>query len=246
MKEILKRKEIKIGLIIFGAGCLILIASFILKNRYIKPTQNNNDENNQEIKDTTNNDGDKTNTIDMNTLVNLLSLVPLKISNGEVKSYKVNELTDEEINRALCSYIETSPEKEIVENGEQMKAEKSGELLIRFLGLKNYKINIKAGSGDKRFKLEETTKESIKYYKLSYTNEIISNEDRTYTYRNTNESTFDDENKKYEIKTKVVGFVGSQSPIYVIGEAKVYLKISNNDYILEKVEFQKYEKEQTE
>ena len=231
MEEKKNNKVLMIGLIIFLIICLILVFYFMFKMVYKEPSNNStNEQSNTETSDK--------NKIEIKNLDEILKLIPIKLNNGIFSSYKVEELTDLEINDALCRYIYNNNFKKSLENGYMLEKSKSSDVLIKFLGLNNYQINIKAGNSDIRFKLEETVENEIKFYKLNFSN-IPTDNFETYEYKNMNSISYDKENQVYIVKTEIVEIPGG-GPVLRIGTADVYLKYLSNDYVLDKVEFQRY------
>ena len=235
MEEKKNNKGLIIGLIIFLVLCLIAIFYFMFKMVYVGPNNTNfNETNNNEVN---NSENTNTNNYEILNLDNYLSLLPVKLINGLYNSYTVEELTDIDINDALCSYIYNSNEKITTENGVMLEKTKSADLLIKFLGLENYKINVEAGNNDIRYKLEEVKENEITYYKLSYTN-ISTDAIQTYTYKNLNSINYDEKTNMYIVKVEVIE---NNIITSTIGTADIYLKNINNDYTLNKINFQKYE-----
>ena len=224
MEEEKSKKGLYIGLIIFLLLCLVGSGFFIYKRIYV-----------EEVKEET-----KEEIVEIPNLANILKMIPVKRDNANYIGYKVEDLTDKEINDAIVNYIVNNTELTTKDN-EKYYLEKLSNVednLFNFLGLENYEIKIDAGNSDIRYKLEKTTENDLDYLKVILS-EIATDAFDTFELQDLNNITYDDEKKEYTVNVLVIEHMGG-GPSLKIGKDNIVLKLEDGKTILKEVQFEKY------
>ena len=226
MEEEKSKKGLYIGLIIFLLLCLVGSGLFIYKRIYMEPMKK--EETKEEEK------------VEIPNLANILRMIPVKRENANYIGYKVEDLTDKEINDAIVNYIVNNTELTTKDN-EKFYLEKLSNVednLFNFLGLEKYEIKIDAGNSDIRYKLEKTTENDLDYLKVKLS-EIATDAFDTFELQDLNNITYDDEKKEYTVNVLVIEHMGG-GPDLKIGKDNIVLKLEDGKTILKEVQFEKY------
>ncbi len=226
MEEEKSKKGLYIGLIIFLLLCLVGTGFFIYKRTYMEPMKK--EETKEEEK------------VEIPNLANILKMIPVKRENANYIGYKVEDLTDKEINDAIVNYIVNNTELTTKDN-EKFYLEKLSNVednLFNFLGLEKYEIKIDAGNSDIRYKLEKTTENDVEYLKVKLS-EIATDAFDTFELQDLNNITYDDEKKEYTVNVLVIENMGG-GPSLKIGKDNIVLKLEDGKTILKEVQFEKY------
>jgi len=225
MEEEKSKRGLYVGLIIFLVLCLIGTGYFIYRRIQIEPKDEIvNDKNNQKEL----------------VLDKILPLIPVKKVNANYTSYQIEDLTDTDINDAICNYVVKNSEL-VTKNNEKyylLELSKVADNLLTFLGLKNYNVKVSAGNSDLRYKLEEVTENNTKYLKVKLV-EIATDAFDTFELKDLNNTVYDETNNEYKVNVLVIMNMGG-GPSLKIGTADIYLKYDNDNITLKRVDFQKY------
>ncbi len=226
MEEEKSKKGLYIAIIIFLVLCLAGSGFFIYKRIYIEPTKK------EETK--------KEEKVEIPNLDNILKMIPVKRENANYIGYKVEELTDKEINDTIITYIVNNSEL-ITKDNEKYYLEKISNLednLFEFLGLDNYEIKTDSESSDIRYKLERLTENDTDYLKVKLT-EIATDAFDTFELQDLDNTTYDEKKNEYIVNVLVIENMGG-GPSLKIGKANIILKSHDAKTTLKEVQFEKY------
>ncbi len=225
MEEKKSNKGLYIILIIFLVLCLIGSLAFIYKRIYVEPV---NETEKEEEK------------IEIPNLLNILKMIPVKLDNGNYVGYKVEDLTDKEINDAIITYIVNNNEL-ITKDNERYYLEKISNVednLFNFLDLKNYEVKTDIESSDIRYTLEKVTENDLDYLKVKLT-EIATDAFDTFELQDLDNITYDKKTNEYTVNVLVIENIGG-GPSVKIGKSNIIIKTFDNKTTLKEVEFEKY------
>lgn len=217
-------KGLKIGLILFLVLCLIGSGIFIYKRTYVGIKK---EETKEEEK------------VEIPNIENILKMIPVKTENANYIGYKVEELTDKEINNAIINYIVNFTELTTKDN-ENYYLERLSNVednLFNILGLTNYEIKYDVGDDDIRYDMEKVVENDSEYIKVKSSN-IATDAFDIYELQDLDNITYDKDNKEYTINVLVVEHPGG-GPDLEIGTANVILKSLNDKTTLQEVQFTK-------
>lgn len=200
---------------------------------YNKNTNDNKSTN--EIEESENNNDIS---LSIDEINNMLKMVPTKTVNVNFVGYKVDELTDLDINNLLCSYIYNNSSHEQFDKGVMMEKSVSLDVISKFLGKDDYIFNENAGNTDIRYNLKEEKTDDKIYYKLTDSS-LATDAFTVYEYIYLDNYSCNDDTKECIIKTKVKQQSGGWPTLY-IGEADIYITKDDNN-TLSKVEYTEYE-----
>ena len=219
------KKGLKIALIIFLVLCLIATGYFVYKIIYVEK----NKEESSLI--------DK---VEIPNLQAILTMIPVKLTNGAYSSYKVSDLTNKDINNAIVKYIINNTELTTKDN-ESYYLEKLSNVednLFNLLGLTDYVIKYDAGLDYIGYTNEKVMENDVDYLKIKLTE--YAGRDGDYELQDLNDISYNKDKGEYLVKALVIENV-SEGPQLKIGKATFTLKSANGKTTLQELAFEKYD-----
>lgn len=212
--------------------CFItLICGISLYFGFIAPRNNCNCEENNQSENNTNNEKKL-------DLLNLLSLVLIKIDNDNIQSYKVSELDSQDINDMIYTY--TFNYGITSNNGTifQIEASEIEDKIKSFLGLENYQFDIAKGSRKyPHHYLKEIEKNNMSYYEIGRIDGSMDMSGDSYHFWNLKNINYEETDLIIDCE---IEYSYPETPLHdVIGKASITFDMEK-DIVLKSFTYKKY------